>query len=110
MKVLILTLGEKKYTTGKITAYLTRKSFAINKMALQIAKMSETLGDEPNTDEVFKMLEEIEQLKLEKANLICEVYGNKFSVDDLEKELSDEEIDEEISRISYGISGEIEKN
>ena len=45
-----------------------------------------------------------------KANLICEVYGNKFTADELDRILEQSEIDAEVNKIINGVTGIITKN
>jgi hypothetical protein len=109
MKTLVLKFGDKTYTTSRITAYLSREAFAINKDLLQIAKDSKAI-DKNDLEEVEKLLQDMDDIAARKANLICEVYGNKFTVDELEKNLTNQEIDDQIKKIVQGISGVVEKN
>lgn len=109
MKTLVIKLGEKTYSTSRITAYLSREAFAVNKSLLEIAKAGKTI-DQNDLDSVQKLLQDMDDIADKKANLICEVYGNKFTVDDLERNLTNQEIDEQIKSIVQGISMVIEKN
>jgi hypothetical protein len=63
-----------------------------------------------NIDIVGDLLDKLGELAERKAALICAVYGDKFTVDELEKNLSDEEINIEINKIIMSVSGVIEKN
>lgn len=113
MKVLILELNGKRYTTGKITAYLSRQALKIQKESLELSEKAQKLKDNSQNaemKEIGELLSSMEELRTSKANLICEVYQNKFDIDDLEKELSDQEIDAEINKILNGITGVISKN
>lgn len=109
MKTLMLKLGGKTYTTSRITAYLSREAFAVNKNLFEIAKAAKTI-DQNDFDGVEKLLQDMDDIAIRKANLICEVYGNKFTIDVLERNLTSQEIDEQIQKIVQGISGVIEKN
>lgn len=123
MKVLTLELGEKTYTTGKITAFISRKaieiqedSVALSDKGLKIYKNSQTESEvsledtEKSINETGELLQLTKELMQKKSWLICEAYQNKFTIDDLEKELSNEEIDAEIQRILNGVQGVISKN
>lgn len=110
MKVLTLKLGEKTYTTGKITAYMTRKSFELSRKAIEFGKMGQQISSAADLDTAEKLMKELEDFTMEKYAYICEVYGNKFTVDELEKELSMEEINEQINMITKRITGVLEKN
>lgn len=112
MKVLILELNGTKYTTGKITAYLSRQALKIQKEAIELAKKGQEMQNNSQSNglgQAEELLNALDELRESKTNLICEVYQNRFTVDELEKTLSDEEIDQEINKILYGITGVIAK-
>lgn len=109
MKVLTLKLGEKTYTTSKITAYMTRKSFELNRMALEFAKLGEQLASD-DIDGAEELFNRLDDFSMQKLVFICEAYGDKFTVNELEKELSMAEIDEQIAMIAKGLTGILEKN
>lgn len=111
MKVLTLKLNGKTYTTGKITAFLSKEALKIQKDALTLAKRGqEVQGDTENLEAVDNILSSLLEVRERKTWLICEVYGNKFSADDIEKNLDDDEIEAEINRIISGIYGVVTKN
>lgn len=111
MKVIILDLNGTKYTTGKITAYLSKEALKIQKNTLELAKKGKNLQDNTEDYEAIEgLIEDAEVLHDSKVNLICELYGNKFTADMLEKTLSDEEIEEQINNIVSGIYGIVSKN
>lgn len=117
MKVLTLKLGKKTYTTGKITAFISREALKIQKESIQLAKkgleiqqIQDTEMNEDTINQIEELLQLTEELRQRKSWLICEAYQNKFSIDDLEKELSNEEIDAEIQKILNGVQGVISKN
>ena len=115
MKVLTLKLGDKVYTTTRITAWMAREAMKISKDAIALARIGQTLNDTEITDELQiktadEALGQVLDLMLRKVNLICKVYGDKFSVDELENELTNAEIDQHIADISSGLSEVIEKN
>lgn len=109
MKTLALKLGDKTYTTSRITAYLSREAFRVNKNLFEIAKAAKMI-DQNDLDSMEKLLQDMDDIAVQKANLICEVYGNKFTADELERNLTNQEIDEQIQKIVQGISGVIGKN
>ena len=112
MKVLTLKLGNKTFTTGKITAFMSKEAIKINKDALRLAKIGQEIqqSDENDIDLISDMLEQLQDLSNQKAWLITKVYEDKFTVDELENNLSSEEIDDQISLIINGISGIARKN
>lgn len=110
MKTLTLKLGEKLYTSGKITAWHSREAFAINKELLAFMQQAKNLSEEMGEEEVAELMETMEQAKNRRANLICAIYENKFTADELEKALSDEEITEQVNGITQGIMGIVQKN
>jgi len=109
MKTLTLKLGDKLYTTGRITAWQSREALAVNKDLIASAKRGQEL-DKSDIDGIEQFLQEMDDLNVRKANLICEVYGNKFTVDELEKNLTNEDIENQLMQIVQGISGVVEKN
>lgn len=109
MKVLILELNGKKYSTMKITAYISKEALKIQKEALEIGKSRYTIN-ENDLEEVSGLLDQLLEIRERKAALLCEIYGNKFTVDEIEKCLSDEEIDIQMNAIMSGIGGIIAKN
>jgi Co/Zn/Cd efflux system component len=111
MKILMLKIDGKTYTTGKITAFMSKEALKIQKDALALAKTGKSLQD--NTDDlelVNELLDKLVELKDRKVWVICEVYGNQFTADAVEKNLDDDEIDAEINKIIYGIAGIVTKN
>jgi hypothetical protein len=113
MKVLTLKLNNKTYMTGKITAFLSKEALKIQKEALALGKKGkeiQQLDAENHMEEIEVLLNALAELRERKTWLICEVYQNKFDVETLEKSLSDDEIDEEVNKILYGIAGVISKN
>lgn len=111
MKVLTLKLNDKTYTTGKITTFLSKEALKIQKEALELGKKGKEIqSDNENLDTVDELLTLLFELKERKTWLICEMYGNQFTADELEKSLDDEEIDNQINAIISGICGVIQKN
>ncbi|WP_313292573.1 phage tail assembly chaperone G [Faecalispora jeddahensis] len=109
MKTLTLQIGDKLYTTGRITAWQSREAFAINKAAIDAVKVAENM-DENDIDQVSRIYQVADDLAIRKLNLICEVYSRKFTADELEKALTNEEIEEQMQKIMKGITGVVEKN
>lgn len=115
MKVLTLKFGEKTYTTGKLTAFLAREVMKVGKQALELAKTQKSYADievnssEYDLDKAAELVDAIEELSNKSAWIICEAYGNKFTMDELEKNLSTQEINAEINRITAAITGTMEK-
>jgi hypothetical protein len=113
MKVLILKIDEKTYTTGKITAYLSREALKIQKETIALAKKGKEVEQSENLNDIEaaeELLDKMEELYQRKSWLICEVYKNQFTTEQLEKEFSNDELGEEIEKILYGITGIVQKN
>jgi hypothetical protein len=115
VKILSLKLNDKTYMTGKITAFLSKEALKIQKESLALAKKGQAMqseeGDKGNqVEEADELLTSMLEINEKKSWLICEVYQNKFSTNDLENYLSNADIDEEINKILYGITGIISKN
>jgi hypothetical protein len=121
MKVLKLKLGDKTYTTGKITAHMSREALKIQKDAMELGKKgtkmqkldSEDSQNKMTDEELINMAGELivstEELTDRKEQLIIDVYGGKFDIDELENNLSNQEIDQEINNILNGITGIVQK-
>ena len=109
MKTLTLKLGTKLYTTSRITAWQSREAMAVNKDLMSVARKGKEL-DKNDVAGIEQMMQDIEDVSIRKANLICEVFGGKFTADKLEKSLTDEEIEKCLMDIVQGISGVVEKN
>lgn len=110
MQVLSLTLGEKTYTTVRVTAFMSKEAMRINRDAMALAKRSKEIKDDLDADAAEEILDELLGLNDRKVNLICEVFGGKFTADEVEKELSSAEIDAEVQKITRGVTGVIVKN
>lgn len=110
MRVLTLKLGDKTYTTGKVTTYLARQVIKLGKDSIVLAKSQSEIKDNESYDQQEEMIDAVTELLDRKTWIVCEAYGNKFTPDDLEKELSSSEIDQEISRIMDAITGTMGKN
>lgn len=111
MKVLTLQLGDKTYTTSRITAHMAKEAMRINKDSLTFAKNTKAdSGSNVDVSKAEELMENMLELADRKSNLICEVYGNKFTVDELDDALTSEEISIEILHILRGVNGIVEKN
>jgi hypothetical protein len=111
MKVLTITLGGQSYSTGKITAYLSREALKVQSEAVKVAKRGlELQKDVTDVDAAGQLLEDILALRDKKSWLLCQVYGDQFTLEELESQFDDEEIDAEVNRIISGISGVVTKN
>ncbi len=113
MKLLTLKFGGKTYTTGKITTFLSKESLKVQKESLALAKKGQAMqGEQSETDldAVEELLDTLLELKERKVWLICEIYGNKFTSDEVEKHLSDEEVDAQIQSVAMGIAEVVRKN
>ena len=113
MKILTLKIGEKTYTTGRVTAFLSRKAMEISRETIELAKLGTAMKEQEGSTDlnaVSELMEKLSDLKSQKAWFISQVYGEKFTVEDLEQNLTDEEIDAEVMKITNAIFGVIEKN
>ena len=111
MRILSIQINGKTFMTGKITAYLSKEALKIQRDPLELAKLGKQVQqDESNVDQISVMFDMIEDLNKRKVWIICEVYQNQFTPDELEKELSSEEIILEVNKIISGVTGIISKN
>lgn len=113
MKVLNIDINGEKFLSNKISAFHSREARKIQKDSILLAKKGRALtkgieGDGMDeTDEIMSILDDLANRK---ACLICEIYGNKFTSDDLEKHLSDGEIDAAINSILFAVDQTLSKN
>ena len=111
MRVLTIKLGDQSYSTGKITAYLSREALKIQSEAIKVAKRGQELLKTPDdVDAAGELLDDIIALRDKKGWLLCQVYGDQFTLEELEAHFDDKEIDAEINKIISGISGVVTKN
>jgi hypothetical protein len=109
MKVLSLELGGKTYTTTRITTYMSKQAMQISKDVIAFRKFGEEMqSTRASADDAWRLTQKAIEICRQKAHLICEVYG--VSVDELEKALTNEKINEEIIKIQAGIKDRIMKN
>lgn len=109
MKILKLKINDKTYMSGKITTYMTKEALRIQREALTIAEKAQEL-DKGDLDIAAELFDEIYELSDRKTWLLCEVYGDQFTPDDVERGLSPDEVDMAINMIISGASGVVEKN
>lgn len=109
MNVLVIKVGDKTHTTGRITSYLSRQALKIQADALKIGQLGQTL-DATDVDQASVMFDELMQLKDRKSWLVCEIFGKAFTPEELEMEYTDYEIDAAVNMIISGVYGVISKN
>jgi len=110
MKIITIKIEEKTYMSGKITAYLTKEAMKLQRDALELGKNAKRLPEDADEDATQGVFDDLVGLMDRKVWLICESYGKQFTPDDLERELTSEEIDIEVNKIISAASGVIEKN
>ncbi|MEA4919384.1 MAG: hypothetical protein VB078_00450 [Clostridiaceae bacterium] len=111
MQVLSLKVGEKTYTTGRASAFLARKALEINKKTIEMAKKATVVKESgADLEAVGELMTQMSELNDLKSWLVCAVYGEKFSVEELESALTSEELTEEVKRVTNAIMGIIPKN
>lgn len=111
MNVLTIKIGDSTHIAGRIKAGLSREALKIQAEALALAKEGMKIEENPNDVEAAgKIIESLLSLRDRKAWLICQVYGDEFTLDELEESLTDQEIDIEINKIIAGVAGVITKN
>ena len=110
MALLKIKVGGKAYMSTKITMHQTKEALKINRDALKMAKGAKDIKETDDIDLVESFMDETIDVNDRKVQMICDVYGNKFSPDDLENEFSIEEINTAFNDIISGASGTIEKN
>jgi len=110
MTLLKIKVGGKSYMSSKITMYQTKEALKIHRDAMKMATEAADMKDSGDIERVQLFMDEMIEINDRKVNMICEVYGGKFSPDDIEKEFSPDEINTAFNDIISGTSGTIEKN
>ena len=79
MKVMTLKLGDKIYTTIKVTAYMAKEAMRINRDAVALGKFGNELRDDgkkssdaEKLDSADKMFDALLEISERKTALICE--------------------------------------
>lgn len=109
MQLLKLKIGDKTYMSGKITTYLTKEAIRIQKDALAYAEAAKGM-DQTDINAASDLLDGLLELQDRKVWLLCEAYGNKFTPDDVERNLAQDEVDLAVNQIIYSTGAAIEKN
>jgi formyltetrahydrofolate hydrolase len=110
--LLKLKLDKKTYTATSIMSAISREAFQVNRDALELAKIGDQVQNaaaEGDYDKLAEFMDKAIEIKDRKATLICKVYGNKFSIDELMDNVTDAEIDLQINAIISNINGVIAK-
>lgn len=113
MKVLTLKLGDVTYTTERITTGLSREALRVQEEAFAFVEKAEALRSNPESISVSAASETISaQIALSdrKLNLIVRTFGNKFTIADLEDNLTNQEVDVVVAAIVRGVTGIVSKN
>jgi len=111
MNLLSITVSGQKYMSSKLTMSLTREAMKINRDALALAeRVKDVDASSMDLDSSLKLLDDLEEVMNRKVLLICRVYGDKFTISELESEFTQTEVDQEINRIIQAASGVISKN
>lgn len=111
MQPFTIILGEKRYTAVKITAFQTRQANQIQLDTLDFAEKAKNIESAEDVVEASRELFTIkDELATRKATLICNVFDNRFDIDELENALSPQEIDTEVQKIMTGVAKVITKN
>ena len=111
MQVLSLKVGDTTCTTGRASAYLARKALEINRKTIEMAKKAEAIRESgADLEAVDGLMTQMAELNDLKSWLVCQVYGEKFTVEQLENSLTAEELTAEVQRVTNAIMGIIPKN
>lgn len=111
-----ILIGEKQYLSGRITAYMSREALKINKESMDLLDIQKKIEKNKQEDiqidgdTARKLLDALDTLSDRKARLVCSVFENQFSYDDLIKGLSDAEIDKAVTDIFLASRGILQKN
>lgn len=112
MRTFTIKIGGKTYTTSRISTYAVRQLLALNKDAIAMADKYTTLDVTGMSDITIasEILNTVDQVYAKKSALISDIYGNKFTAEDVEKALTKEELDNQIQALTLGVLGIATKN
>lgn len=110
--LLKIKLDNKTYTATSIVSAVSREAMKINRDALELAKVEDSITQsaaEQDYDKIAEILDNLLELKDRKAALIVKAYGNKFDLDTLLDNVTDAEIDQQINLLTASISSMVAK-
>ena len=129
MQILSITLGDKTYSTGRFPAKLYREIVRISGQRIVLAETRQAHAElekklkeasaagQPVTEMLDTMHDVYDQIMHTDEDIysrqlwvICETYGNQFTVSDLEDNLSVSEIESQTLKIAQASRGVFAKN
>lgn len=110
MAPLKIKVGSKTYMSVKLKMYISKEALRIQRDAIRFGQRQKEIGELKDLDALEVLLDEIDSLNDRKVAVIVEAYGNKFSADDVEREFTADEINEEINKILSGTASVVGKN
>lgn len=110
--LLKIKLGNKTYTATSVVSAVSREAVQISRDALELTKVQDHIAQaaaEEDYSKIGEALDSVLELKDRKAALIVKAYGNKFDLDTLLDNVTDEEIDQQIMMLTTNISKMVAK-
>lgn len=99
-----IVIGDTVYSSGKITAAMTRRALELNAEALEAAAKAEKLKETKDAKEAGALLAAIESNINLKARLVCDVFGGAFDEETLMNNASNGELNALMNKIALGKS------
>lgn len=93
MRIITARIGEKTYTTGSISTGLAREIIRCMEDITAVGKSSLALGSDSGAADVVRVLRAQLDVATRETNLICRLFGNNITADDVENSLSRTERD-----------------
>ncbi len=106
MKPFRIKIKDTLFYAAKITMAQSREAIRINNEKLELSKYEES-GTVEDATYVYAKLDE---LLVRQLILICEVFENKFTIDELQNELTRAQVEDEVRKIITGTVGIVTKN
>lgn len=97
-----IVIGDTVYSSGKITAAMTRRALELNVEALEAAAKAEKLKETKDAKEAGALLAAIESNINLKARLVCDVFGGAFDEETLMNNASNGELNALMNKIALG--------
>lgn len=87
-----ITINGTKHESGKITAAMARRAMELNMEALDTAADAEAVKENPDASNANALLAKLYENMGAKANLICRVFGDAFTPEELMDSLTPAEL------------------
>ena len=99
-----IVIGDNTYSSGKITAAMTRRALELTAEALEAAEKAENLKETKDAKETWALLAAINSNINLKARLVCDVFDGAFDEETLLNSVSNGELNALMNAIALGKS------